>query len=135
MKIINLSQFPVSEELINKGVFESASRELILQLLTFDVLPNDASILVYAKALAITASVEEADAALINVPHFLTSALESALLNRGVLPVYLYCHQTEGPTDASGEKGETTRSIYFVPAIATQEMQQQKEWNKTQIKA
>lgn len=134
MKIINLSCWPATSELIAKGVFEPIHKKAVLALLTFDVVPEDAYILAVANALALTAVAQGATAALVDGPAFITSALEGALLNRNILPLYFYYQRTETPAEDPSEKCTVSQPVCFVPAVATQDLQKRisldEAWSK-----
>lgn len=85
--IINLTQHNGTPE---QGVTEPANKALVQELLTFDALPSASGIRGRAEALASIAMQSGADSAMIGGAPYLMSALESALLDAGIKPLYAF---------------------------------------------
>jgi len=90
MRIINLTQHPVSVEQKEAGVFEPADKEFVKALLTFEKIPQREQIISNALGLANQASMVEADAALIGGFLPLMHPLEDALRSKGIIPLYAF---------------------------------------------
>ena len=85
--IINLTQHAGTPE---QGVTEPADKKLVQELLTFDALPSASEIRGRAEALASIAMQSGADSAMIGGAPYLMSALECALMDAGVKPMYAF---------------------------------------------
>lgn len=88
MKILNLTQHAATDAQLAAGVIEPADKDVIKSLLTFDDLPSRAEILERAKALANIAAAFEY--AMLGGAPFFMSALEEALSDIGVIPMYAF---------------------------------------------
>lgn len=88
MRVINLTQHPATPEQISEGVIEPSEKEAVRRLLTFDEIPSKVDIEERAAALAEIASGYEA--AMIGGAPYLMGALETALIKKGVSPLYSY---------------------------------------------
>lgn len=89
-KIINLTQHASTAEQRAEGVMDALDQNSIKELLTFVSIPTPAEIKSRAETLAKIAANNDADAAMIGGAPYLMSALESALKNRGVKPLYTF---------------------------------------------
>lgn len=90
MAIVNLTQHAATAEQLADGVVEPPAemKERVKSLLTFDAIPTSKEIREVAKQLA--ALVLGQDAAMIGGAPFLMGALEAALVNVGVEPLYAF---------------------------------------------
>ena len=114
---INLTQHLASAEQISTGVFEPADKSRVQALLTFDELPSKELILARAESLAEIAASEKAEAAMIGGAPYLMSALESALIRRGVMPLYAFSKREsvdEPQADGSSKKVAVFRHAGWV---------------------
>ena len=109
--ILNLTQHPATEEQVAEGVTEPADKAGIKKLLTFDDLPSKAEIERTAEALALVAADSGAEWALIGGAPFFMSALERALKNVGVSPVYAFSRREVVETVA--ENGAVVKTAVF----------------------
>lgn len=92
MKILNLTQHPISDEQSEAGVYNAHydALEVVRRLLTFNERPTFIDIEYSARRLAEIAAHEGADAAMIGGAPFLMSALERALKDYGIQPLYAF---------------------------------------------
>lgn len=116
--ILNLTQHPVTPE---QGVVEPTEKERVRALLTFDDIPREGEIEARAQALAELATDElggeEGAAAMIGGAPFLMGALERALKERGVRPLYAFSRrEAQEVTDPDGSvrKVAVFRHLGFV---------------------
>lgn len=102
--IINLTQHVATPEQIAQGVVDHHNRDVISSLLTFEEIPTPDNIWSRATALAAIAERSGATAAMIGGAPFFMSALEQALIERGIVPLYAFSRResvertTEGGT-------------------------------------
>ena len=89
-KIINLTQHEASAEQKAAGVIEPAEKGRVKELLTFDEIPTRVEIRAVASALTEIAADEKVSAAMIGGAPFLMGALEFALRNEGIKPLYAF---------------------------------------------
>ena len=89
-KIINLTQHASSAEQKAEGVMEAPDQNTIKELLTFVGIPTTAEIKSRAEALAKIVTDAGAEAAMISGAPYLMSALENALKERGITPLYAF---------------------------------------------
>lgn len=89
MKIVNLTQHQGAPE---QGVIDltGEKKTRLVELLNFVEMPNSLEILQRAEALAQLAVEEGGEAAMIGGAPFLMSALEKALKEQGVKPLYAF---------------------------------------------
>ncbi len=111
MKILNLTQHPTTATQAAAGVFEPASKQAVRQLLTFDELPSHEEIRARASTLAEIACHEQVDAAMIGGAPYLMSALESALMFRGIAAVYAFSKRES--VEETLEDGSVRKTIVF----------------------
>ena len=91
-RIINLTQHQATDEQVAAGVvdLDGAARGQLTRLLTFDRAPDPTEIRARARAIADLAVDAGADAAMIGGAPYLMPALEIALADRGIVPLYAY---------------------------------------------
>lgn len=89
-KILNLTQHEASVEQKKVGVVEPTEKERVQALLTFDEIPSRVEIRAVASALTEIATNEKVSVAMIGGAPFLMSALEFALRNEGIKPLYAF---------------------------------------------
>ena len=89
-KILNLTQHGLTAEQSAAGVFEPNDKVTVQQLLTFDNPPSRAEIIARAEALAEIAEREGVPSAMIGGAPYLMGALENALKERGIQPLYAF---------------------------------------------
>ena len=89
-KIIKLTQHTATAEQSAEGVFEPKDKTAVQQLLTFEDLPKKEDILARAEALANIAEAEGATSAMVGGAPYLMGALENALKERGIQPLYAF---------------------------------------------
>lgn len=92
MTVINLTQHTATPEQVAAGVvdLDGAAREQLTELLTFDHAPDPLEIRRRAAAIAGIAAESGADAAMIGGAPYLMPALEIALADRGIVPLYSF---------------------------------------------
>jgi len=116
--ILNLTQHVATPEQVSAGVVEPKDKSIVQSLLTFNTLPDSLDILDAADELAELASASGCSSAMIGVAPFLMSALESALMDAGVQPVYAFSiRESADQTQADGSvrKVAVFRHVGFVP--------------------
>lgn len=89
-KIINLTQHQAIAAQAAEGVFEPKNKATVQQLLTFETLPEKEEIRARAEALAEIAEAEGATYAMVGGAPYLMGALECALEQRGIQPLYAF---------------------------------------------
>lgn len=120
MNIINLTQHAATAEQIAAGVVEpcESDKVVIQNLLTFDTPPSGSEIKDRAKALACIATRDRAISyAMIGGAPYLMSALESALRDVGISPLYAFTERVsveEKQADGSVIKRSIFRHAGFV---------------------
>jgi hypothetical protein len=127
--ILNLTQHPATTEQINQGVVDLSGERLsqLKDWLTFENLPTRQEIEDAAHSIALLAVFndlggEDGDSphplyAMIGGAPFLMSALESALLDHGIKPVYAFSRREgveETQADGSVRKTNVFRHVGFV---------------------
>lgn len=125
--IVNLTQHPATTEQLASGVFdlEPAARETMCEWLTFSTLPNGQEIEERARLLAGVAAGDSrtvsapsgVNYAMIGGAPFLMSALENALIERGITPVYAFSNRESVESvqaDGSVRKVNVFRHAGFV---------------------
>lgn len=122
-KIVNLTQHTATPEQVEAGVvdLEDAWRKVLQTLLTFEDLPDRVVVLGAANGIAALAQrcAPDTDAAMIGGAPFLMGALEAALSDRGIKPLYAFSkRESVQETAADGSVGKTAvfRHIGFVAA-------------------
>ena len=90
MKIINLTQHAATKEQIEQGLFDLDDNSELKELLTFNDIPTSAEIQNRACAIAKIAKDSGAECAMIGGAPFFMSALENALKEVGVQPLYAF---------------------------------------------
>ena len=114
-RIVNLTQHDASVE--QKGVFEPHQKEKVKQLLTFSSLPEREEIKERAEQLAKIAESEKVDFAMIGGAPYLMSALEEALIKKGINPLYAFSKRESVEktlSDGRVEKTQVFRHLGFV---------------------
>ncbi len=123
--IINLTQHPATPEQVAAGVFDlpESMRAQLCALLTFDSLPDAQEIADRAEDIALLADsvAEEATGqrAMIGGAPFLMAALESALHEQRIQPIYAFSKRESAEQtqpDGSVRKINTFRHAGFVEA-------------------
>ena len=90
MIIINLTQHDSTLEQQAQGVVEPKDKAAIRSLLTFSSIPSKEDVAERAEKLADAAFHADAEAAMIGGAPYLMSALERALKDKGVKPLYAF---------------------------------------------
>lgn len=88
MKIVNLTMHPSTPEQRKEGVFDIPSS--YREYLDFQEIPSKEVLEIRAEILAITASSQGADAAMIGGAPFFMATLERELKARGIKPCYAF---------------------------------------------
>jgi hypothetical protein len=88
--ILNLTQHPATTEQVADGVIEPSNKRAVQSALTFDEIPNANEIKARAEFLAGIAKEAKVKKALIGGAPFFMSALERALIEAGITPVYAF---------------------------------------------
>ena len=88
--IINLTQHLPTPEQEWDGVFEPQDKDSVRRLLTVDTIPNKGVVYMRAVQLAEIASESGAKFAMIGGAPYLMGALENALKERGIQPLYSF---------------------------------------------
>lgn len=119
LRIVNLTQHSASSEQMDAGVFNLEGRELdnLRCYLTFDSLPSAHEVERRADSIAEIARRSGAQYAMIGGAPFLMSALESALMERGITPLYAFSRRVaveESLPDGSVKKTTVFRHEGFV---------------------
>ena len=109
MKILNLTQHPASPEQVAAGVINlsEGKKTRLVGLITFDTLPNAEEINTRAQAVAalVAGMPEKYTRAMIGGAPFFMGALESALMEISVIPMYAFSRRViEESTDGSEKK-------------------------------
>lgn len=115
--IINLTQHLATQEQASSGVIEPEEKSAVRSALTFGSLPTADEIEARAKALAEIAADSGATAAMIGGAPYLMSALERALTQRGITPVYAFSVRESVETtapDGAVVKTNVFRHVGFV---------------------
>ena len=118
--LINLTQHPTTTEQLTAGVTEPADKDEVRRLLTFDELPSKELVKARAKALAEIAENSGAKSAMIGGAPFLMAALEKALREVGITPVYAFSKRESVEKtlpDGSVQKTNVFKHIGFVEAV------------------
>ena len=89
-RIINLTQHMATADQSEEGVFEPQNKATVQQLLTFEDLPTKEDIKARAEALAQIAEAENASKAMVGGAPYLMGALENALKERAIKPLYAF---------------------------------------------
>jgi hypothetical protein len=121
MKMINLTQHPATAEQAVAGVVEPRDKAAVQAALTADALPSAQDIRRMADDLAAIAAEHGADTAMIGGAPWLMGALERALIDRGIAPVYAFSVRESAEAvqpDGSTKKVAVFRHAGFVPAVA-----------------
>lgn len=117
MTIINLTQHDSTPEQRLGGVVEPSDKQLIRDLLTFNSIPSKEEMAEKASKLADVAVNEKAEAAMIGGAPYFMSALEMALKEHGVKPMYAFSVRESADvtqTDGSVRKVAIFRHLGFV---------------------
>ncbi len=89
-KILNLTQHVATPEQIEAGVYEPVEKDLVINNLTFEELPDASEIYIRAVNLANIAKSEGAECAMIGGAPYLMNQLEKALKMFEIKPVYAF---------------------------------------------
>ena len=124
--IINLTQHSASPEQIRAGVVDLQGEHLahLKDYLTFHTLPSKGEIAAKAQAIATLATLANlagtgANSSMIGGAPYLMSALESALKERGLTPLYAFSERVsedQVQADGSIRKVSVFRHLGFVQA-------------------
>jgi len=117
MRILNLTQHAATEDQILAGVIEPANKQEVVDLLTFDEIPSGEEMANRAARLAAIAQAAGVEAAMIGGAPYFMGALESALLEAGVEPVYAFSRRVSEEMiqpDGSVRKVGVFRHVGFV---------------------
>lgn len=90
MTIINLTQHDSTREQVLAGVVEPEDKVAVRSLLTFNAIPSKEEVAERAEKLADAAFHAGTEAAMIGGAPYLMSALESALKDKGIKPLYAF---------------------------------------------
>lgn len=113
MKIINLTQHTATAEQRALGVFDSASRDDVLNLISFEWIPSKADMWTRASALAAIAVKENADAAMLGGAPFFMRPLEEVLEGVGIKPLYAFSKRiSEEKALPDGGVVKTSRFVF-----------------------
>jgi len=117
MLILNLTQHAATEDQILAGVIEPANKQQVVDLLTFNEIPTAEEMADRAAKLAAIAQAAGVEAAMIGGAPYFMGALESALLEAGVEPVYAFSRRISEDMiqlDGTVKKVAVFRHIGFV---------------------
>ena len=109
--ILNLTQHGASNEQVSEGVIEPKSKDLVRDILTFNTIPNISEINLRAEKLARLAQESGAESAMIGGAPYLMSALEKALKDAGVKPIYSFTERRS--VETQNPDGSTTKTAVF----------------------
>lgn len=120
-KILNLTQHKATAEQIKAGVMDIEDekwRSVLLELLTFEELPDNVEILGAAQNIAALAEEQGkgAQKAMIGGAPFLMSRLEKALKERGFVTVYAFSKRVSEESEVDGKviKTQVFKHLGFV---------------------
>nr|DAJ46923.1 MAG TPA: hypothetical protein [Caudoviricetes sp.] len=108
--LINLTQHNLTDEQ-KEGFQVLETIEDIKRALTFDEIPTMGNIAARAKALATIAKKAGAAYAVIGGAPYLMSALEEALLEKGIRPIYAFSIRES--IEVTGPDGQVTKTSVF----------------------
>lgn len=111
MIIVNLTQHVATDEQVEEGVvgLSDESMSYVRRLLTFNDIPCIAEIRARAEALAEVAAECYADAAMIGGAPYLMGALEGALRQRAIKPLYAFSvRESQELTEPDGSVRKVT---------------------------
>ena len=113
MRILNLTQHRITEKQANAGVTEprEGDRLIIKELLTFDDIPYPSGIHERAKRIAEIATEYNVKSAMIGGAPYLMSALEQALMRKGIEPVYAFSERIS--MEQTLEDGSVVKKAVF----------------------
>lgn len=113
MEILNLTQHKATAEQVAAGVVDlpTTAAEELKELLTFDDLPGRVEIIRRACAIARLAAEHGATKAMIGGAPFLMSALEEALIYRGIVPLYAFSRRDV--VESVQEDGSVKKTAVF----------------------
>ena len=114
MKILNLTQHNATPDQVAAGVIEPRNKKEVQDLLTFTGIPTQRDILIRARALMEIAVTEEVTATMIGGAPYLMAALEVALVETGIKPVYSFSERRSVETHQPD--GSVTKTNVFVHA-------------------
>lgn len=117
MIILNLTQHDSTPEQKAGGVVEPSDKAAVRGLLTFNAIPSKEEMAEKASNLASVAVNEKAGAAMIGGAPYFMSALELALKERGVKPMYAFSVRESADVaqpDGSVRKVAVFRHLGFV---------------------
>ena len=117
MSILNLTQHDSTPEQRNQGVVEPEDKATVRGLLTFNAIPSKEEMAERASKLAAVAVNEKCGSAMIGGAPYFMSALELALKERGVKPMYAFSVRESvdvAQADGSVRKMAIFRHLGFV---------------------
>ena len=109
--ILNLTQHACSAEQAAAGVVEPADKRAVQTALTFTEMPTKEIISARANALAEIASQSDCKKAMIGGAPYLMSALEKALKDKDIAPVYSFSERVS--KEVVREDGTTEKTSVF----------------------
>ncbi len=110
-KILNLTQHQPTAEQVEAGVIDASSPATVKELLNFESLPSKEEIRKRAFSLAEMAEEVGVKFAMIGGAPFLMSALEKALKERGVEPLYAFSQRVS--VEKKQEDGSIVKTTIF----------------------
>lgn len=111
-EILNLTQHTETKEQAQAGVITLDNHEQVKSLLTFDFLPSKETLKSRAEEIAYLCTQNGAKKAMIGGAPFFMSALEKALKERGITPVYAFSRRES--VEEQGKNGEVIKKNIFV---------------------
>lgn len=111
MKILNLTQHKATPEQLQAGVYEPEDKKLVQEYLTFTSLPSVQDIKNQALNLACYARFIGATHAMIAGAPYLMSALENALKEFNIVPMYAFSERVS--IDKTNDDGSVTKTAVF----------------------
>ena len=115
--ILNLTQHDSTPEQRNQGVVEPSDKQLIRDLLTFNSIPSKEEMAEKASKLAAVAVNEKCGSAMIGGAPYFMSALEAALKEQRIKPLYAFSVRESvdvAQADGSVRKMAIFRHLGFV---------------------
>ena len=113
MAILNLTQHNATEDQINEGVVELQAeiKQVLKGLLDFSEMPTRVEIMDRAASIAKIANRHGAKHAMIGGAPFLMGALESALKDYGITPVYAFSQRIS--VEKTQDDGSVIKTAIF----------------------
>lgn len=110
-KIINLTQHPATPAQIAEGVVDLQDKSSLSAALNFESLPSSEEVAVRASIIAELAAHSGCQAAMIGGAPYLMSALEQALKNKGIQPLYAFSERKS--VEVTKEDGSVEKKSVF----------------------